>query len=108
MRIAVLAPALLLAACINVDVELGGRQHRYSEKVVDGDETTEAKIALIDVQGVLTSDQDDSLFSSTESQVVALVEKLKLAEADPDVKAEIVRIDSPGGDVTTSDLLYNE
>jgi protease-4 len=40
--------------------------------------------------------------------VVALVEKLKRAEADPDVKAVVVRIDSPGGDVTTSDILYHE
>ncbi|MBI3857096.1 MAG: signal peptide peptidase SppA [Planctomycetes bacterium] len=106
-----LAPALLslaLSACINVDVGLGGPRGDYREKVIDGDSAMEAKIAMIDVQGVLSSDQEDSLFSSKESQVVALVEKLRLAEKDPDVKAVIVRIDSPGGDVTTSDIMYNE
>lgn len=99
---------LAVSGCINVDVDLGARRGAYKEKVVEGDPDLEAKIALIDVQGVLSSDQEESLFSSKESQVVAFVEKLRLAESDKDVKAVIVRIDSPGGDVTTSDILYNE
>jgi len=102
------ALALALAGCINVDVELATRHGRYTEKTVEGDPDDQAKVALIDVQGILTSDQEESLFASKESQVVALVEKLKLAEADPNVKAVVLRIDTPGGDVTTSDILYNE
>jgi protease-4 len=109
MRILIAAAlAAALAGCINVDVDLGNRHLKYGEKTIDGDPGLDAKIALIDVQGVLTSDQEDTLFGSRESQVVALVEKLKLVEADKDVKAVVIRIDSPGGDVTTSDILYNE
>src|SRR5262245_50809671 len=99
---------LALAGCINVDVDLMGRRGPYAEKVIEGDAEAEAKIALIDVQGVLTNEHEESLLSSKESQVIALVEKLKVAEADKNVKAVVVRIDSPGGDVTTSDILYNE
>jgi protease-4 len=102
------ALSLALAGCISVDVGLGGPRGDFREKTVEGDPSAEAKIAVIDIEGVLTSDQEEGLFSSKESQVVALVEKLKLAEADPAVKAVIVRIDSPGGDVTTSDICYNE
>jgi protease-4 len=102
------ALAAALAGCVNVDVDLGTRRGHYTEKVVDGDADADSKIALIDVQGILTSDQDDSFFSLRESQVVSLVEKLKLAEADKAVKAVVLRVDSPGGDVTTSDILYNE
>jgi protease-4 len=109
MRSAIPAVLLLgLAGCINVDVDLMGRRGQYAEKIVEGDADTEAKIALIDVQGVLTNDHEESLLSSKESEVVAFVEKLKIAEADKNVKAVVVRIDSPGGDVTTSDILYNE
>ncbi|HVE39713.1 MAG TPA: signal peptide peptidase SppA [Planctomycetota bacterium] len=108
MRILILAAFAALVGCVNVDVDLGTRRGHYTEKTVEGDEDASAKVALIDVQGILSSDQDDSLFSLRESQVVAFVEKLKLAEADKDVKAVVVRIDSPGGDVTTSDILYNE
>ena len=107
MRAAVLA-FLAFAGCVTVDVDLGAQRGHYKEKVIEGDPAAEAKIALIDIQGVLTSDQEDSIFSSKESQVVALVEKLRLAEQDPDVKAVLLRIDSPGGDVTTSDIMYNE
>ena len=104
-----LLPALLaLAGCIDVNVGLGDRRGDYTEKAVDGNLDARAKIAVIDVEGILTSDHSESLFGSKESQVVGFVEKLKLAEGDPDVKAVLVRIDSPGGDVTTSDILYHE
>jgi protease-4 len=107
-RLALGALCLALVGCVAVDVNLGSRRGDYTEKVVDGDADAKAKIALIDVEGVLSSEQSESLFGSKESQVVAMVEKLKLAEADPDVKAVVVRVDSPGGDVTTSDILYHE
>ncbi len=107
MRASILA-FLALAGCVNVDVALGSPRGEYKEKVIEGDPAAEAKIAMIDVQGVLTSDAEDSFFFAKDSQVVALVEKLRLAEQDPDVKAVVVRIDSPGGDVTTSDIMYNE
>jgi len=107
MRTPILA-VLALTGCISVDVDIIGRPGDYKEKVIEGDAAVEDKVAMIDVQGVLTSDHDESLFSSKESQVVAFVEKLRLAEQDARVKAVVVRIDSPGGDVTTSDILYNE
>jgi protease-4 len=108
-----LAPllALLGSGCFftQVDIPLGGGRHAdFVEKTVQEDDGYRGKIALIDVEGVLTSESRESLLSSKESQVVALVQKLKIAEADADVKAVVLRIDSPGGDVTTSDVLYNE
>jgi protease-4 len=99
---------LAAAGCVDVNVNVGSHRGDYTEKVVDGDSEAKAKIAIIDVEGVLSSDHEESFFGSKESQVVAFVEKLKLVEADPDVRAVIVRIDSPGGDVTTSDILYHE
>jgi len=107
-RIFQFLPFLAVGGCVAFNVDVGGYRGEYTEKVVDGDSGARAKVALIDVEGVLTSEHSDSLLSSKESQVVGFVEKLKLAEADPDVKAVVVRIDSPGGDVTTSDVLYHE
>jgi protease-4 len=104
--IALLVAALAIAGCINVNV--GASRGDYAERVVEGDSSLQAKIALIDVEGVLSSDEEESFLGNKESNVVAMVEKLKIAEADLDVKAVVVRIDSPGGDVTTSDILYNE
>ena len=99
--------ALLLSGCINVDVDLGTPGPNYVEKVIETTDTPD-KIAIIDVEGILTSEETESILATKESQLVAFVEKLKRAEADEDVKAVVVRIDSPGGDVTTSDILYHE
>jgi protease-4 len=40
--------------------------------------------------------------------VQEVVSQLRLAEEDENVKAVILKIDSPGGSVTASDVLYNE
>jgi protease-4 len=100
--------ALAVALCGCVHIQIGDGQAAYDEKVVSSESRAEGKIALIDLEGILSSDHHESLFGSRESAVVSFVEKLKKAEADGDVRAVIVRIDSPGGDVTTSDILYNE
>lgn len=56
----------------------------------------EQRIAVIDVTGVITS--------YGPSDMVATIKKqLKLAAADKRVKAVIIRIDSPGGEVMASD-----
>jgi protease-4 len=110
MRPALALLSMSLSGCFftQVDIPLGGRHGDVVEKSVQRDPDPRGKIALIDVEGVLTNDAEESIFGSKDSQVVALVEKLKRAEADPDVKAVVVRIDSPGGDVTTSDLMHRE
>jgi protease-4 len=100
--------ALAVALCGCFHIQIGDGQAAYDEKVVSSESRAEGKIALIDLEGILSSDHHESLFGSRESAVVSFVEKLKKAEADGDVRAVIVRIDSPGGDVTTSDILYNE
>jgi len=66
------------------------------------------KIALIDVEGVLMNRTRSSLFGQGEQPVSFLLERLRRAEKDPRVKAVVLRINSPGGSVTASDLMYSE
>lgn len=67
------------------------------------------KIALIDVQGVLRNEPERSLLGQPGDNPVALFkEKLDRAAADDRVKAVVLRINSPGGGVTASDLMYTE
>lgn len=109
MRLPAAALALSLAGCMsfnNVDIPLTPRFAEYSEKTVSGE--GEAKVAIVDLRGVLTDDAEESIFGSRESKIVSFVEQLKLAEKDEAVKAVVIRIDSPGGGVTTSDILYHE
>jgi protease-4 len=65
------------------------------------------KIALIDIDGVLHNRRRSSLLGlEEENPVSVLKEKLDKAAADRQVKAVVLRINSPGGGVTASDLMY--
>jgi protease IV len=67
------------------------------------------KIALIDVEGVLKDSRDSSLLGTpTENPVALFKEKLDRAARDSRVKAIVLRINSPGGTVTASDIMFDE
>ncbi|MUM77799.1 signal peptide peptidase SppA [Pseudodesulfovibrio sp. F-1] len=66
------------------------------------------KLALVHLTGFLTVQPRQGVLRATPSQVQELVSALALAEADPQVRAVVLAIDSPGGTATTSDILYHE
>ncbi len=61
------------------------------------------KIAVVDVSGLISSFSFDA---SGRGLVVGIREQLALAGKDEDVKAVILRVDSPGGEVLASDEIY--
>ena len=65
---------------------------------------SEGKIALISVRGIITSAEPGSI---GESVVDDLKLQLKQAGEDEKVKAVVLYVDSPGGEVTASDIIYN-
>jgi protease-4 len=102
---------LVLAGCTPVTFSFTfGEESRFlSETTVAADEAPgKDKVALIDVRGLISDRSDDSLFSSKPNPVDALTARLEKAEKDPDVRAVILRINSPGGGVTASDMMYRE
>jgi len=66
------------------------------------------KIAVIDVEGTLLNAAAPGLFSQGENAVSAFVEKLTMARKDANVKAVLLRINSPGGTVVASELMHDE
>ena len=101
--------ALLLQGCTLVDIELQPRIRPLREETVEGE--GKAKILLMDVSGVL-ADETGSVVLGTPPPRVPIVarvrEELQKAEDDDEVRALIVRINSPGGTITASDLIYRE
>ena len=65
------------------------------------------KFLLIDISGALTTSKDSGIFSEP-SHPARLKEFLTKAEKDKQVKAIVLRINTPGGTVTSSDILYHE
>jgi len=79
------------------------RSH-YEEQFVDGEEDAKDKIAVIYVTGVISSSEDGA--AGEGGMVADIEEQLQQAVDDKHVKAIILRINSPGGEVVASDEIY--
>jgi len=66
------------------------------------------KIAVIDISGVITAHESNQLLSSKPNSVAEIKARLDWARADGEVKAVVLRIASPGGEVTACDILHKE
>ncbi|HEY3898722.1 MAG TPA: signal peptide peptidase SppA [Chthoniobacter sp.] len=64
----------------------------------------EAKIALITLRGVISSSEPGTI---GDSMVDDLKIQLEQAATDEKIKAIVLYVDSPGGEVTASDVIYN-
>ena len=67
-----------------------------------------SKVALIDVRGLIADRTRSSFLSPGSNPVDELAARLEKAQKDADVKAVILRINSPGGTVSASDTMYRE
>src|SRR5882724_6070644 len=77
------------------------QQRHYEERFVDGDEDAKDKIVVIYVSGIISSAVDG--YSSEGGMVTDIEDQLQQAVDDKRVKAIILRINSPGGEVVASD-----
>lgn len=66
------------------------------------------KIAIIQLEGLLLNARTGGLLQAQENPVNRFAESLDRAASDPEVRAVVLRINSPGGAVTASDTLYDE
>ncbi len=91
---------------------LGHRAHRghanrlgdrmYEETVLE-DHDSKDKIAVISVTGIITG---HSLDRGGDGLVQSIKDQLELAAEDKAVKAVLLKVDSPGGEVLASDEIY--
>lgn len=65
------------------------------------------KIAVIDVDGLLINRPKYGWMRMGDNPVSLFIEKLDKAAADRDVKAVVLRLNSPGGTVAASDIMYH-
>lgn len=105
------AAALALPGCLpsSVTVSLRPGREKLEQAVVLSDPgTPTAKVALIDVRGLIADVPAPGLLGDGPNPVDEVVTRLRAAEEDSAVKAVVLRINSPGGTVTGSDILYRE
>ena len=67
----------------------------------------DGKVLLVEISGTISSQDGDGL-AQTPSLVASVKEQLIRALQDEKVKAVVLRINSPGGTVTASDIIHHE
>jgi len=110
-RLGALALALLLTGCSVISLDLSPRIRPLEEQTVEGQ--GDAKILLMDVSGFLSDEvSSGALTIGTPPPRVPLLvrvrEELTRARRDPKIRAVVLRINSPGGTVTASDIIFRE
>jgi protease-4 len=65
------------------------------------------KVAIIEVEGLLANAKTGGLLQPTENTLSLFTQQLQRAEDDPSVKAVVLRVNSPGGTVSSSDAMYD-
>src|SRR5687768_11316273 len=65
------------------------------------------KIAIIEVEGLLMNARSGGFLQPTENKVSLFAQQMETAANDRAVKAVVLRINSPGGTVTASDIMYS-
>ena len=111
VAVAAIAIAVWLAGCSVISLDLSPRIQPLKEETVEG--RGAAKILLMDVSGMLSDEGTTPILSlgtppPRVPMLVRIREELKKAEEDRLVRAVILRINSPGGTVTASDIVYRE
>jgi protease-4 len=105
-----LASFLAVAGCVYAPFDLGTLGELGKEQEITlVDAKDDRKIALVKIDGeIVDHETADGLFSTEEGTVSNVKHTLEVARQDENVKAVLLRINSPGGGVTASDVIYHE
>ena len=115
--LAILAAGAALAATLTgclpnrVVLDLAPSDGELKERQVLADREASSsgpKVALIDVTGLISYEPGGFLIAGRGNAVDDLVARLDKARKDPQVRAVILRINSPGGTVAATETMYRE
>jgi protease-4 len=105
--VASLLVVLLLTGCASPKINLfNPAPDPLKEYTLEG--TGKDKILLITVNGMISDSPKSGLITSSPSLVEQVVVQINKAQHDKQIKAILFKINSPGGTITASDLLYHE
>jgi len=83
---------------------------KYRTEYVEGDKEAVDEVQLIRIHGVISDDddQDTNPFEFRKSMMAKFEKDLETALKRDQVKAVLLDIDSPGGEVTAADVIYHK
>ncbi len=101
------ATVCLVGGCVRVKVALESESKEpLKEYTLQGKE--KGKVLVLPVRGFLSDAPRKGLLRQRGGTVQDVVAQLRKAEKDQEIKALLLEINSPGGSITASDILYHE
>jgi protease-4 len=99
---------IIHAGCAVVKIPLFPPTQPLQEQVIEGQ--GKAKILLMGISGIISERKESKGlgFSQKISLVARIKEELQKAQGDSAIAGVIVKINSPGGSVTATDIIYHE
>ncbi|KUJ73953.1 hypothetical protein AVO42_00600 [Thiomicrospira sp. XS5] len=99
--------ASLLSGCATI--KLGpSYDEPLKEQVVEKVDGSDGKVLMIPVEGAISNEPSKGFLDSSPGLLDKVMMQLRRAEKDDDIKAVLLKVNSPGGGVTTSDIFYHE
>ncbi len=80
------------------------KEKQFEEEIVTDKGLSDKKIVVIPLEGIIASGQAGSLGDDMVNDFKIALEQ---AKRDPDVAAVVIDVNSPGGEITASDVLYH-
>src|SRR5579862_5146133 len=100
--------ALLGAAVAGCSSFIGYNAPQFKEVLLEGKSSDQDKILLIDINGPISNDplliQNVGIIPGMTARIR---QELELAFNDNNIRGILLRIDSPGGTITDSDVIYH-
>lgn len=106
MPLMIMAMVMITVGCSLPNINLFPEAGPLKEVVLEG--TGDQKILVLSIQGTISDQPKEKLLQTHPSMVQEVISQLKRAEQDPLIKAVLMKVNSPGGTVTASDILYHE
>ncbi|MBU8901206.1 MAG: signal peptide peptidase SppA [Victivallales bacterium] len=99
--------ALIAGALTSIKETEKDQFESYKRKFISGDKASKNTILVVPVNGVIVAGENPSPFASSMASAEKICQYLKMAKKDNSVKAVIVQINSPGGEVVASDEIHH-
>lgn len=91
-----------------LDISTANNDNNFEEKRISGKSSSDNKIIVLHINGVIQGGKADSNFDSASGgDASSLCRRLKKIEKDEDLKALILYVNTPGGEVVAADRIYH-
>lgn len=98
----------MLAGSGCATIKLGPSYDKPIKEQVVEEGKSPQKVLVIDIRGILSDQPKKGLLTQAPSVLDSVIMQLRKAEEDEQIVAVLLKIDSPGGGVTVSQILHHE